>query len=46
MSHIVDSMPVPVFAIDRLVFASRAALIEVIEEHLINGAIVLIEDST
>ena len=46
MSDIVDSVPSSVFAIDRVLYASRAAMVEVISEHLKNGAIVQIEDST
>ena len=45
MADFVDNMPSPVFAIDRVSFASRAALIEVIAYHLKNGAIVQVEDS-
>ena len=45
MADFVDSMPLPVFEIDRVLFASRAALIDVIVDHLENGAIVQIEDS-
>ena len=45
MADIVDSSPSPVFAIDRVLFASRGALVEVIKYHLTNGAIVQIEDS-
>ena len=40
MSDIVTGMTSPVFAIDRLIFASRAAMVEVIADHLNNGAIV------
>ena len=45
MAEIVNSSPSPVFAIDRVLFESRAALIDAIVDHLENGAIVQIEDS-
>ena len=34
MADFVDSMPLPVFANDRVLFASRAALIDVVVDHL------------
>ena len=46
MADFVDSMPSHVFAIDRVPFASRADMVEVIAYHLKNGAIVQIEDSS
>ena len=46
MADIVTGMPSPVFAIDWVPFASRAAMVEVIAYHLKNGAIVQIEDGS
>ena len=46
MVSYIAGMSTPVFSIDRVLYASRAAMIEVISEHLKNGAIVQIEDST
>ena len=46
MSDVATSLPSPVFAIDRVPFASRVTLVEVIAYHLKNGAIVQIEDSS
>ncbi len=45
MADFVDNMLVPVFAIDRVLFDSRAAMISVIVDHLENGAMVQVEDS-
>lgn len=45
MTDIVTGMPAPVYAIDRVPFASRSTMIEVIAFHLKNHAIVRVEDS-
>ena len=45
MADFVDNMPSPVFVIDRVLFVSRAALIDAIVDYLENGAIVQVEDS-
>ena len=47
-AHVVSyiaRMSTPVFAIDRAIYASRAAMVGVIAEHLEHGVVVHVEDS-
>ena len=45
MANVIDTDLSPVFAIDRVTFASRAVLAEAIADHLKTGAIVQVENS-
>ena len=46
MISYIARMSTPVFAIDRVLYASRAAMVGVIAEHLEHGVVVHVEDST
>ncbi len=45
-SDIVDSMPLPVFALDRAEFVSRSGLVAAVKFHLSVGSIIQVEDSS